>query len=173
MPCSAPSTLRVIAVSGPANSGKTTLICRLIPWLAAQNLKVAVLKHSHKDPLRLAGPQAARLRQAGAKAVGLAMPGWLGISRFPEGDPTLAEGLKLLRQQADLVLVEGYKSGPLPKIVLTDPASPAVVPSYPGAIAVVSRLPLETSHPVFRPEDTEALGRFILEFLKIEESHQA
>jgi molybdopterin-guanine dinucleotide biosynthesis protein MobB len=173
MHCGACSKPRAIAVSGPANSGKTTLICRLIPWLTGQGLQVAVLKHSHKDAARLAGPVAGGLGRAGTRAVGLAAPGWLEVTRFPMGDPPVAEVLNVLGRQADLVMVEGYKSGPLPKIVLTDPAAPAVVPAYPGAIAVVSRAPLETSHPVFHPEDTEALGKFILEFLKRKESHPA
>ena len=150
-----------IAIVGPSNSGKTELICRLLEWFAAHHLRVAVLKHSHHQDLGDDGKDTWRYRQAGARLAALAAPGLLQITRAYPEEPALMAVLAELAPEADLILVEGYKSGDLPKVALAPREAAAPLPDYPQVIAWVSARPLATSLPVFDPGQVAEIGRFI------------
>jgi molybdopterin-guanine dinucleotide biosynthesis protein B len=153
---------KAIALVGPSNSGKTELICALLEWFTAQGLKAAVLKHSHHQQLEGDGKDTWRYRQAGGQLVALAAPGLLQITRFSPGEPPLPEILAELARDADLILVEGYKTSDLPKVGLVAPeATAASLPDYPRLVAWVSALPLPTDLPVFHPRQVAEIGRFI------------
>jgi molybdopterin-guanine dinucleotide biosynthesis protein B len=147
---------------GPSNSGKTELICALLKWFAAQNLKVAVLKHSHKHILGDEDKDTGRYRAAGGQLVALAAPGLLQINRTSPGEPSLAAVLAELAPEVDLILVEGYKTSDLPKIGVLGPDVPPALPDYPRLLAWVSPAPLPTDLPVFQPSRVAEIGRFIL-----------
>jgi molybdopterin-guanine dinucleotide biosynthesis protein B len=157
----------IISVVGPSGSGKTTLICRLLGWFGAQGLKVAVLKHSHKPGLGDDDKDTGKFRRAGAQAVALAAPGLLQISRFLPHDPPLDAVLAAVAPDADLVLVEGYKTSSLPKIAMVGPNLEEVLPDFSRVIALVSSHPVESSLPVFHPRQVAELGLFIKEYLGI------
>jgi molybdopterin-guanine dinucleotide biosynthesis protein B len=146
---------------GPSNSGKTELICALLKWFATQKLKVAILKHSHKQHLGDEGKDTWRYRQAGGQLVALAAPGLLQINRAFPGEPSLAAVLSALAPEVDLILVEGYKTSDLPKIGVVGPEVHPALPDYPHVVAWISRLPLATALPVFSPGQFEEIGRFI------------
>jgi FdhD protein len=156
---------KALAIVGPSGSGKTELICRLLEWFGRRGLRVAVLKHTlHRDPGDR-DKDTGRFRRAGAPVVALAAPGLLQVSRQVIGEPPLFETLAALAREADLILVEGYKSGPLPKIAVL-PAAPKEPPApSPQVIAMVGPAPVATKVPVFPPEDLEAIGAFILAHL--------
>lgn len=150
-----------IAIVGPSNSGKTVLICRLLEWFAAQNLRVAVLKHSHHQHLGDDGKDTWRYRQAGARLAALVAPGLVQITRPDPQEPALAAVLAELAPEADLILVEGYKNSDLPKVGLAPPDTAAPLPDYPQVIAWVSAVPRPTDLPVFHPDGVAEIGRFI------------
>jgi len=156
-----PPVCQAIAIVGPSNSGKTELICGLLHWFAAQNLQVAVLKHSHHQILDDAAKDTGRYRAAGGRLVALAAPGLLQINRATPGEPQLAAVLAALAPSVDLILVEGYKTSDLPKIGVVGPNAPAALPDYPGVVAWVAATPLATDLPVFAPSQVAEIGRFI------------
>jgi molybdopterin-guanine dinucleotide biosynthesis protein MobB len=157
---------KAVSIAGFSGSGKTELICRLLGYFSGRGLKVAVLKHSHHPPGDR-GKDTWRFRQAGAAVAALAAPGLLQINRsFPQ-DPPLAECLAALDPAADLILVEGYKFGPLAKIVVLHPALKESPTDLEQVIAVVSPAPVASSAPVFRPEEVEAIGELILDHLNL------
>ncbi|MFZ2089847.1 MAG: molybdopterin-guanine dinucleotide biosynthesis protein B [Desulfobaccales bacterium] len=157
---------RALAIVGFANSGKTELICRLLPFFGARGLKVAVLKHSHHaDPdLGERGKDTWRYRQAGARAVALAAPGLLQVTRSFAGEPRLEEALAALAGEVDVVLVEGYKRGPLPKVAVLRPEDGGEAPPYPNLIALVSDGPVTSRLPVFQRDQVEELGRWLYDY---------
>ncbi len=152
-----------VAVVGFSKTGKTELICRLVPVLAARGLKVAVLKHSRHPDLTLdtPGTDTWRYRRAGAESVALAAPGVFHLTRSYLGEPPLEEALAAVGRGADLILVEGYKSGPLPKVAVLEPGAQGAVPDFPNLIALVSERPVNTSLPVFQPQQVEELGQWL------------
>jgi molybdopterin-guanine dinucleotide biosynthesis adapter protein len=156
----APDT-KAIAIVGPSNSGKTELICGLLKRFAAQNLKVAVLKHSHKQQLGDEGKDTGRYRTAGGRLVALAAPGLLQINRSSSGEPSLAATLAELAPEVDLILVEGYKTSDLPKIGVVGPVVSPILPDYPRLVAWVSQLTLATNLPVFPPSQVDEIAAFI------------
>ncbi len=155
------SNAKAIAIVGLSNSGKTELICGLLKWFAARKLKVAVLKHSHKQHLGDEGKDTGRYRAAGGRLVALAAPGLLQINRASVGEPELAAILNQLAPEVDLILVEGYKTSDLPKIGVVGPIVPPVLPDYPRLVAWVSSTPLATDLPVFSPSQVAEIGHFI------------
>lgn len=70
-----------------------------------------------------------------------------------------------LAGNADLILVEGYKSGPLPKVAVLGPGVGTDAPSYPNLIALVADGPINTTFPVFAPRQVEELGSWLYAYL--------
>jgi molybdopterin-guanine dinucleotide biosynthesis adapter protein len=157
----------VIAISGPSGSGKTHLICRLLQWFAPLGLAVAVLKHTHHSRLGDEQKDTGRYREAGARLAALAAPGLVQLTRNFPADPPLDAVLSMLAREADLILVEGYKASALPKLALAARSGSPQVPDYPNIVAVVTTGRLETGLPVFHPDQTAEIGRFVLEFLEL------
>jgi molybdopterin-guanine dinucleotide biosynthesis protein B len=160
------ATPRAIAIVGFSNSGKTELICRLLPLLAARGLRIAVLKHSHHPDLDLAdrGKDTWRYRHAGACAVALAAPGLVQVTRSFVGEPHLDQILAMLAAEADLIIVEGYKTGPLPKVAVLRPED-REAPDYPNLVALVSDKQLNSPLPVFQPQQVEELASWLYDYL--------
>jgi molybdopterin-guanine dinucleotide biosynthesis adapter protein len=156
-----PSGIKAIAIVGPSNSGKTELICGLLVRFTAQGLKVAVLKHTHKEHLGDEGKDTWRYRQAGGQLVALAAPGVLQVTRTYPSGPPLAAILSELAQGNDFVLVEGYKTSALPKLGVLGPQVTSPLPDYPNLVAWVSPVPLPTALPVFDPRHLAEIGEFI------------
>lgn len=157
---------KAISIVGLSGSGKTELICRLLDWFGAKGLRVAVLKHTHhKLSPGDEGKDTWRYRQSGAAAVALAGPGLLQISCTFSDEPPLPEALAVLAARADLILVEGYKFGPLPKILVLNPAIQERLADLEHVIALVDPAAAAAEIPVFQPGEVAAIGAFILAHL--------
>src|SRR5512146_3339822 len=116
--------MHVIGFAGYSGSGKTTLIERLLPRLVAHGLDVAVIKHTHHDvDWDVPGKDSWRHRQAGARQVLLAAGRRrLLVEELPgSNDHPLLEHVAQLAP-CDLVLAEGFKHAPVPKIEVINSA---------------------------------------------------
>jgi len=130
-------------VTGWKNAGKTTLMERLVAHFTARGLSVATVKRAHHDARTdLPGSDSDRHRAAGARQVLLVTPGrWSLMTETPE--PPL-EALLSRLDPADLVLVEGYKAAPHPKIECHRAASargPLIAADNPTIRAIASDSP--------------------------------
>ncbi|HHH36005.1 MAG TPA: molybdopterin-guanine dinucleotide biosynthesis protein B [Gammaproteobacteria bacterium] len=111
-----PQEWPVLAVCGYSGAGKTTLLEALLPRLRARGLCVAIVKHDvHGLSLDRAGKDSDRLFRSGGDVL-LEGPGE-GFFRFHDPQP-LDDLLAQLHPRYDLVLVEGHKDTPLPRIWL-------------------------------------------------------
>ncbi|MCE8015357.1 molybdopterin-guanine dinucleotide biosynthesis protein B [Halomonas sp. MCCC 1A17488] len=114
--------LPLLGIAAWSGTGKTTLLEGLLPRLAARGLRVAVIKHAHHGfDVDQPGKDSHRLRQAGAAPMLVASRArWAMMMETPgleEAD--LAQLIETVRgQDPDLVLVEGFKAWPLPKLEL-------------------------------------------------------
>lgn len=161
----------VIGVTGWKNSGKTTLVVALVAALRARGLRVATLKHaSHSFDIDHEGRDSDRHRRAGALEVIVSSPKrWAQIRELEtdEEEATLGELLSRLSSNPDIVVVEGYKSGPQPKICVH--RADAERAFAPGDFANVMALVTDDADvdsgglPVFAPDDAEGLVDFVIE----------
>ncbi len=104
----------LVAISGPSGAGKTRLLTRLIPLLRRRGLSVAVLKHTrHRHSFDVPGKDTDLLRRAGAIAAAIEGPGGLALFGPPAGG---ARALARLLPPCDLILAEGWRGEPLPRI---------------------------------------------------------
>jgi molybdopterin-guanine dinucleotide biosynthesis protein B len=155
--------------AGQSGSGKTTLMEGVIPALAAQGLRVSVIKHTHHAvDLDQPGKDSFRHRSAGAAEVLLASgQRWALLHELrgvPEPElPSLLERLS----PCDLVLVEGFKRQPIPKIEIRRVGceGPALFPGDSHVVAVAADHGVDTTLPVFGLSDYNSIAVFILEHL--------
>jgi molybdopterin-guanine dinucleotide biosynthesis protein MobB len=112
-------TLPHILISGPSNSGKTTLIEQLLPRLRAFGLRVATVKHAHHGlELDPPGQDSWRHAQAGASAVALVSPErTMWILRTSQ-ELSMHAAIGHMEGWADLVLIEGFKGAPGTRILI-------------------------------------------------------
>lgn len=128
----------VLAICGYSGSGKTTLLEAAIPRLITQGISVAVVKHdAHGFVVDQEGKDSERLFRAGA-TVGLRGPTEQFLRRNSSSALTLETTLSDLARDHDLLLVEGHKDMPLPKVWL---ATATVASSPEGVRGVQAVLP--------------------------------
>jgi len=159
--------MKVFGVVGWKNSGKTGLVERLVSEMTGRELAVSTVKHTHHGvDLDRAGTDSHRHRAAGASEVVLASAARFTLMHELRGapEPTLEDLLARLAP-VDLVLVEGYKRCPHPKIEAHRAATgqPLIAPEDPTVRAVASDAALDIDRPVFELNDTGAIADFILE----------
>ena len=151
---------------GRPDCGKTTLIEKLIPALAAQGLRVGTIKHHHgKIQMDTEGKDTWRHKQAGAQVVLLSSPVGIGLIRDTGEDTPVADLISQYFQDVDLVIAEGYKDVAFPKIEVFRSALYDEPLADPGGnvIAMVSDIRIREDLPWFRPDAVKPLAEFILE----------
>lgn len=109
----------IFGVTGLKNSGKTHLVERLVKMLTQRGLRVATVKHAHHDfDIDHPGTDSFRHRMAGARDVAISSQRrWALVHELSsdEEEPSLLDILARI-DPCDLVIVEGYKKEPHPKI---------------------------------------------------------
>lgn len=156
----------ILAISGPSGSGKTRLLARLLPLLAARGLSVAAVKHTrHRHRIDVPGKDTDLLRQAGARAVALSGPS--GTAFFFSRPLTLKDLVRMVGN-VDLILAEGFKEEPLPRVEVHRSAVSRsfLCATDPLVVAVVSDVAPPKPLPLFDPENVPELARFILAWMR-------
>lgn len=117
-PGEASAGMRVLGITGWSGAGKTVLITRLIPRLVARGLRVSTVKHAHHEfDVDVPGKDSFEHRLAGAGEVIVSSTRRMAqiIELRGAREPGLADLLRRL-SPCDLVLVEGFKQEPHPKL---------------------------------------------------------
>jgi molybdopterin-guanine dinucleotide biosynthesis protein B len=155
--------MRMMGFAGWSGAGKTTLLSRLIPNLIARGLRVSTIKHAHhRFDIDLVGKDSWRHREAGASEVLVSSSRRVALMRElrEQAEPSLEELLAML-SPVDLVLIEGFKSNPHPKIEVHRRAQdqPYLWPTDPSIIALATDLPIgEVGVPVLDIDDIDAIA---------------
>ena len=159
--------MRVIGLAGWSGSGKTTLLTRLIPCLVARGRTVSTLKHAHHGfDVDQPGKDSHSHRMAGATEVLIGSAARFALVHELRGalEPTVYELLSLL-SPVDLVIVEGYKASPLPKLEVHRVAlgKPLLHPDDACIVAVASDGPLpKVELPVVALDDIEMIADIVM-----------
>jgi molybdopterin-guanine dinucleotide biosynthesis protein B len=161
--------MRVFGFAGWSGSGKTTLIEALVPILVGRGLVVSLIKHAHHGfDVDQPGKDSWRHRQAGCAEVLVSSAARWALMHELRGapEPTFAEGLARL-SPCDIVLLEGYKTVPVPKLEIWR-SSVGKPPLHPGdahvvALATDDRSAAPTDLPVFDLDDVRGIAEFVVE----------
>ena len=165
------SKIPLIGFSAFSGTGKTTLLKQLIPLLKNEGLKVAVIKHAHHHfDLDQPGKDSFELRKAGAdKTIICTYTRMAVITEFPTPDdePSLQDIIDSIdSDNYDLILVEGYKHLPFPKIELhrKSVGKPYLYQEDPNIIAIAcdAELPGPTSITVLDINDIRGIAALIV-----------
>jgi molybdopterin-guanine dinucleotide biosynthesis protein B len=155
--------------------GKTTLLTALLPLLATQGVRVSVVKQTHSQfDLDRPGKDSFRMRESGAVQVLLSSPErWVLLTETASGqdDCRLLEMIHHLdSDMADLVLVEGFRHAPIPKIEVYRSASrlPPLAVRDADVIAIASDDLLSISRPCLQLDDIQGIARFVTQWLALQ-----
>jgi molybdopterin-guanine dinucleotide biosynthesis adapter protein len=161
--------MKIIGIAGYSGSGKTTLIEKVIPVLVGEGLRVSLIKHAHHEfDVDQPGKDSYRHRHAGCTEVLVSSSERWALMHELRGaaEPTLQEQLRHL-SACDLVIVEGYKKEPFPKVEVHRRAghSPLLYPDDAHVVAVATDEPLDTTLPQLDIGEAAAVARFIIQYL--------
>ena len=153
---------QILSVVGRSQSGKTTLIEKLIPELKNRGYRIGTIKHAHHGfDIDKSGKDSWRHRHAGADVVVVASPGKIAMVRDEERESL--DDLQNYFEGMDLIITEGYKTQNKPKIEVMRTArhTELVCAGDSNLIAVVTDVDLNPSVPKFGLDDIKELADLI------------
>lgn len=158
----------IISVVGYSQSGKTTLLEKMIPLLEDKGYQVGVIKHHPQaSTMDQPGKDTCRLVQAGATRVALWENDRFSLTVRLEGEerPSLDRVVNSFFPEEEIILTEGFKKEDKPKIlVLTEGKEEALRSEVQGSIlAAVGEKPFFKDLPHFHRDDAGGLVRMIEE----------
>ena len=172
--------MKVFGLAGYSGSGKTTLLEELIPRLTAAGLRVSLIKHAHhRFDIDQPGKDSYRLREAGCSEVLLVSDHrWVLMHELRGApEPSLEEQIARF-SECDLVLVEGFKQTPIPKLEVYRPSVGKPLIAGTGVETIVAiatdepaALAGRTSLPILELNDRDAIADFMER--RIEPFHMA
>ncbi|MFQ5830247.1 MAG: molybdopterin-guanine dinucleotide biosynthesis protein B [Candidatus Methylomirabilia bacterium] len=157
----------VVSIVGRSNSGKTTLLEKLIPALIQRGYRVGTIKHHHHGDFEADQPGKDSWRHARAGALVTALVSSARVALFQRLDRpmTFPDLVGLFRDRVDIVLTEGFKTGPFPKVEIARRAlgQEPLCSREDQLIALVTDGDWELGVPRFGLEDIEPLATFFEE----------
>ena len=154
----------IVCFVGRSNSGKTTLIEKLIPELTQEGYRIATIKHAgHGFDLDTEGKDSWRHKRAGASQVVVLSKSTLAMfTDVPEELPVEEVRDRFVNDGIDLIIAEGWKSEGFPKVIVVREELQEVNVSLEGLLAVASIKPIDTDAPWFDRDDVQGLAKIII-----------
>jgi len=164
--------MKIFGFAGWSGSGKTTLLEKLIPRFAGAGLRVSLIKHAHHTfDVDQPGKDSYRHRHAGAGEILVTSSRrWVLMHELRGAhEPSFEEQVERM-SPCDLLLVEGFKFAPIPKLEVwrAETGEGMLHPNDPHIVAVASDVKIETRLPVLDLNDDAAIAKFILDYLKLQ-----
>jgi len=168
------TTTPILGFIGHSNSGKTTLLTKIIEHLTASGLNIGAIKHHHRTfSIDHEGKDSQRFTAAGAKKTIITGPNQTAlIEQTPEQIPLELLAAKYL-DDLDLIIVEGFKQHNIPKIEVLRRELNLPLISYsdthcdPNLIAVISNGRPKLNLPLFDLEQISEICTFIRNYFSI------
>ncbi len=157
----------IISIVGPSDSGKTTLITKIIPLLKEMGLKVAVVKHhAHGDfEIDKEGKDSWKIYKSGADVVISSSTKMAFIKRVNEDSLDYIYE-RYLKGDYDLVLTEGYSKAKKDRIVVVKNPEDLEFFRHGKILAVVCDKEFESDLKVFKSNQFGEIAKFIYEIAK-------
>lgn len=159
--------MKTFGIVGWKNSGKTTLVAKLVTELKSRGYSVSTMKHAHHAfDLDQPGRDTYQHRAAGAQEVVISSgKRWALMHELQGDDPYSLDDLLAKMKPVDIVLIEGFKSEPHPKIESHRSVSelPLVSAANETIVAVASDVEVDTQNLICLDlNDTKAIADFII-----------
>ena len=162
----------VLGFAAYSGTGKTSLLVKLLPLMKLQGLRVAMIKHAHHDfDIDKPGKDSFELRKAGADQMLIVSDKRYALMTEYESqvEPELGDLVKQLDlDNIDLVMVEGFRHLPFPKIELHRPSlgKGLIFPDDKSVVAIASDVSFETGGlPLLNLNAPEEVAGFINRWL--------
>ena len=160
----------VLGFAAYSGTGKTTLLVQLLPLLREKGLRIAMIKHAHhKFDADKPGKDSYELRKSGASPMLISSSRRIAlmIDKEEEEEPDLQDLLGYINpDKVDLVLVEGFKQWPFPKIELhrAEVGKPLIFPGDSNIIAIAhdGKIETQTEIPVLDINNPGQIADFVL-----------
>jgi molybdopterin-guanine dinucleotide biosynthesis protein MobB len=149
----------IVSIVGKSESGKTTLLEKLITELKSRGYRVATVKHAHQESsFDEPGKDSWRHAQAGSEATVISTPDKLVLIKPISDEASLEQIAYLLGEDYDIILAEGFSQGNTPKIEVHRKQANPTLPKVKKLIAIATDEPLETKTRQFSLEDSKGLA---------------
>ena len=150
----------VVSIVGESDTGKTTLIEKIIPELTSRGYRVATIKHhGHGFDIDREGKDSWRHKQAGARMTVLSSSRRVAIVEDVEKDHDIEKLRDMYVKNVDIVLTEGFKNNRLPKIEVfrADLKGDIISRGDKNLMAVAGDKPSDTGTPHFDRDDIKGI----------------
>ena len=148
----------IVSVIGNSESGKTTLIIKLVQELKSRGYRVATIKHVPQEvDFDEAGKDSWRHIQAGSEATAISSPDKIVLIKPVTKEADLDEVAHLLGEDYDIILTEGFKNGNAPKIEVHRKDTGPLLKNIRKLVGIVTDEPLETKARQFSFDDINSL----------------
>ncbi len=157
--------MKIFGFAGWSGSGKTTLIERVVPLLTARGLTVSLIKRAHHEfDVDQPGKDSYRHRHAGCSEVMLSSSVRWALMHELRGTAELTlDELVARMSPCDLLIVEGFKRQPIPKIEVFRAANGKVPlhPADPHVVAIATDVRVDSPLPQFALDDVAQIADFV------------
>jgi molybdopterin-guanine dinucleotide biosynthesis adapter protein len=153
-------TIPIISIAGKSNTGKTTLLEKLLPELTGRGYRVATIKHNaHGFEIDHEGKDSWRHKKAGARLTIISSPRRIALIEDVDRDIPVDEIREKYIHDVDLILTEGYKGNPFPKIEVfrSELNSELLSEKDNNLLAVASDIKLDIDVPCFNINDAPGI----------------
>jgi len=149
----------IVSIIGKSKSGKTTLIEKLVRELKSRGYRIATIKHTNqKLPFDEPGKDSWRHIQAGSEVTIISSPDKLLLIKPIARDTSLEEIARLLGEDYDIILTEGFRQGDAPKIEVHRKEAGPPLAITKKLFAIVTDEPLQTKTRQFSLDDIKGLA---------------
>lgn len=154
-----------VTLVGKSGVGKTYVMTRIIAELKRRGYRVATLKHSHHSiDLDVEGKDSWQYAQAGSDTVAISAPHMFTVMAQADRDIGLAEILRLIGPDFDIILAEGWKQSNAAKIEVHRRETGSDMVCEPSdLLAIVTDEQLDMSIPQYAPDDATGIVDLIEE----------
>ena len=158
----------ILSIIGKSDSGKTTLILKLLKEFKKLGNSVAVAKHCpHGFDLDIEGKDSWRFSQAGSEGIFLTSDEQFVVIRPKESSLNLKDRLENYFSDFDIVLMEGYNDETgIKKIQIIRRVVGGEQDNSDDTIAYISDMSLNTDKPIYKPDDISGIISFIEKLIR-------
>jgi molybdopterin-guanine dinucleotide biosynthesis protein B len=157
------SDVPIVAFSGFSESGKTTFIEKLIPELKNRGYRIATIKQSHHEKVFAPGKDSERHLAAGSEVSMLVTPNQMMLVRPLEEEGSVDDMVRMLGDDYDIIICEGFKYSDIPKVVVYRQGVGAFPLGLSNVIGVITDEEMDTQARHYSFDDIEAVADMLEE----------